>query len=373
MPQPIKVLVVDDSALMRRVITRLLESQADIKVIETASNGQEAIKKVAALRPDVVTMDVEMPGLNGVTTVTRLMRECPVPVVMLSAHTTEGARVTMEALAAGAVDFVPKPLKAGDTEKMARELARKIRVARRASFKRCPVAPAAQKPVTVSHKQRTVSKPVSKTTTREEVAPTPEPAVRKTPEKTELLVIGSSTGGPAALQVLLPVLPANLSCGVVVVQHIPVGFSGPMAEHLNRKCKLEVKHAEHGDRVLPGQVLVAPAGFDLTFRKNAGRLSVALDKGSKPVPPGGFRPSVDVVMNSAAEVVGNQVMGVLLTGMGRDGARGMLAIKQRGGYTVAQDESTSVVYGMPKAAAELDATVKILPLPQIASEILRIV
>jgi len=344
MLRPIKVLVVDDSALMRRIITRILESQADIKVVDTAVNGQEAIKKATALRPDVVTMDVEMPGMNGVSTVTTLMRECPVPVVMLSAHTTEGARVTMEALAAGAVDFVPKPLKAGDTEKMARELARKVRVARRAVMKRYPAS-----------------------------SVIPRPAVKSSPGKMELLAIGSSTGGPAALQVLLPVLPAELPCGVVVVQHIPVGFSGPMAEHLNRKCKLEVKHAEHGDRVLPGQVLVAPAGYDLTFRRHTGQLCIVLDKGNKPVPPGGFRPSVDVMMNSAAEVVGNRTMGVLLTGMGRDGARGMLAIKQRGGYTVAQDESTCVIYGMPKAAAELSAAQRILPLPQIAGEILRIV
>ncbi len=344
MLQPIKVLVVDDSALMRRIITRILESQADIKVVDTAVNGQEAIKKATALRPDVVTMDVEMPGMNGVSTVTTLMRECPVPVVMLSAHTTEGARVTMEALAAGAVDFVPKPLKAGDTGKMARELARKVRVARRAVMKRYPAS-----------------------------SVIPRPVVKSSPGKMELLAIGSSTGGPAALQVLLPVLPAELPCGVVVVQHIPVGFSGPMAEHLNRKCKLEVKHAEHGDRVLPGQVLVAPAGYDLTFRRHAGQLCIVLDKGNKPVPPGGFRPSVDVMMNSAAEVVGNRSMGVLLTGMGRDGARGMLAIKQRGGYAVAQDESTCVVYGMPKAAVELGAAQRILPLPQIAGEILRIV
>ncbi|AGL01705.1 protein-glutamate methylesterase/protein-glutamine glutaminase [Desulfoscipio gibsoniae] len=360
MPQPIKVLVVDDSALMRRVITRLLEAQVDIKVVDTAANGQEAIKKVTVLRPDVVTMDVEMPGMNGVATVTRLMRKCPVPVVMLSAHTTEGARVTMEALAAGAVDFVPKPLKAGDAEKMVRELAHKVQVASRAVMKRCP-APSVKPRPAGGH--RVV----------DELAVASLPAAKPSPGKMELLAVGSSTGGPAALQVLLPALPGDLPCGVVVVQHIPVGFSGPMAEHLNRKCKLVVKHAEHGDQVLPGQVLVAPAGYDLTFRRYAGQLSIALDKGNKPVPPGGFRPSIDVMMNSAAEVVGNRTMGVLLTGMGRDGARGMLAIKQRGGYTIAQDESTCVVYGMPKAAAELGAARKILPLSQIAAEILRIV
>ncbi len=364
MPSPIKVLVVDDSALMRRVITRLLEAQPGIRVIDTAGDGEEAIRKVALLRPDLVTMDVEMPGMNGVQAVGRLMREHPLPVIMLSAHTTEGARVTMEALAAGAVDFVPKPQKVGEVERMAVELARKIRVVVRAgALKKKPLARTAAPPPVA---------PLRKTP-RTAKSATPAPVKTTAQAPVELVVIGSSTGGPAALQQLLPALPASFPCGIVVVQHIPVGFSGPMAEHLNRKCKMEVSHAAHGDQVLPGRVLVAPAGYDLLFRRYGDRLSVALDKGNKPVPPGGFRPSVDGVMNSAAEVVGDRVLGVLLTGMGRDGAKGMLAIKKRGGRTIAQDESTSVVYGMPRAAAELGAADKILPLQHIPGEIMRLV
>ncbi len=360
MRQSIKVLVVDDSALMRRVITRLLEAQPDITVVDTAADGEEAIRKVIALRPDVVTMDVEMPGMNGVQTVSRLMREHPLPVIMLSSHTTEGARVTMEALAAGAIDFIAKPEKSG-IDKMAMELARKIRVVIGSARKK----PAPQKPL----------KPVPPPDPKKSPPAGAAPAVRiekKEPRKPlELVVIGSSTGGPAALQVLLPALPAGFPCGIVVVQHIPVGFSGPMAEHLNRRCALEVLHAGHGDLILPGRVLVAPAGYDLFFRRSGGKLSVALEKGSKPVPPGGFRPSVDIVMTSAAEVAGSRSMGVLLTGMGRDGAKGMLAIKKRNGCTIAQDEATSVVYGMPKAAADLGAAEKILPLTQIAGEVQR--
>ena len=360
MLRQIKVLVVDDSALMRRIVSRLLEMQSDIRVVDTAVDGEDAIRKVKQHRPDVVTMDVEMPGLNGVETVRRLMQQCPVPVIMLSAHTMEGTSVTMEALAAGAVDFVPKPTKAGGAEKMVADLTRKIRVARRASIGGCTAAPAESKVSEYQPKPKTA-------------APVAATAEKFAYSKIDLVVIGSSTGGPAALQNLLPALPANFPCGIIVVQHIPVGFSGPMSEHLNRKCKIEVKHAEHGDKVTPGQVLVAPAGYDLYLRKYGDRLSVALDKGNKPVPPGGFRPSVDVVMNSAAEVVGNNTLAVLLTGMGRDGARGMLAIRQRGGRTIAQDESTCVVYGMPKAAADLGAAEKILPLPQIAAEIIRLV
>lgn len=362
MLQPIKVLVVDDSALMRRVITRLLETHPDITVVDTAADGQEAIRKVAALRPDVVTMDVEMPVMNGVQAVGRLMRDHPLPIIMLSSHTTEGARTTMDALAAGAVDFVPKPAKSGNVEKMALELVRKIRVVR---------ASAANRAANVQSAAPLTLKPAA---SRVSTAPGPAaPAKRASMQPVELVVIGSSTGGPAALHVLLSALPANFPCGVVVVQHIPVGFSGPMAEHLNRRCSMEVVHAGHGDLVLPGKVLVAPAGHDLLFRRYGSRLSVVLEKGNKPIPPGGFRPSVDVVMSSAAEVVGGRVLGVLLTGMGRDGARGMLAIKQQGGRTLAQDESTCVVYGMPKAAADLGAADKILPLTQIAPEIMRVV
>ena len=361
MPQPIKVLVVDDSALMRRVITRLLEAQPDIRVIDTARDGEEAIRKVASLHPHVVTMDVEMPGLDGVQTVSRLMRLHPLPVIMLSAHTTEGARVTMEALAAGAVDFVAKPQKPGGVETMAFELARKIRVVRGSALKRAAITRSPRRPA-----PRQVPPPGPR-----KAAPVSRARAAASGAPVELVVIGSSTGGPAALQQLLPNLPAAFPCSVVVVQHIPVGFSGPMAEHLNRKCKVQVSHAGHGDQLLPGRVLVAPAGYDLLLRRYGNRLGVALDKGNKPVPPGGFRPSVDGVMNSAAEVVGARALGVLLTGMGRDGARGMLAIKQRGGRTIAQDEGTSVVYGMPKAAADIGAADSILPLPQIAVEIIR--
>lgn len=360
MLQPIKVLVVDDSALMRRVVTRLLDAQPGIRVVDTAADGEEAVRKVISLRPDVVTMDVEMPGLDGVQAVARLMRDHPVPVIMLSSYTTEGARVTMDALAAGAVDFVPKPQKSAGVEKMAAELARKIRVV--VSSSRGRTANALEQPPA----------PVP-TAGRVSAASQAVPGKPASHQPLELVIIGSSTGGPAALQILLPALPAVFPCGVVVVQHIPVGFSGPMAEHLNRRCSMEVVHAGHGEQVLPGRVLVAPAGYDLLFRRYGGRLSVALDKGNKPVPPGGFRPSVDGVMLSAAEVVSNRAMGVLLTGMGRDGAKGMLAIKQRGGRTIAQDEATCVVYGMPKAAADLGAADRILPLPKIAAEIIRVV
>lgn len=352
---PIKVLVVDDSALMRRLITRFLEADGEFRVIDTASNGEEAIKKITNLRPDVVTLDVEMPVMDGLTTLGTIMKQRPIPVVMLSALTYEGARETMRALSLGAVDFVSKPTKPGEMEAMVADLKFKLRAAAQASLRRVA--------------QRKAVSPIRP------VAPviTPTGPQPRTGGKVGLVVIGSSTGGPAALQQLVPVLPATLSAGVVIVQHIPVGFSGPMSEHLDRKSKLKVKHAAQGDSVTPGTVLVAPAGYDLTFRGRPGALTVNLDPGKGPVPPGGFRPSVDVVMTSAAQTCGANCMGVLLTGMGRDGAKGMLEIRQRRGHTIAEAESTCVVYGMPKAAYEIGGAEKVLPLYDIAQEIVKMI
>lgn len=352
---PIRVLVVDDSSLMRRLIIRFLEEDVNIKVIDTAADGEEAIRKVQSLKPDVVTLDVEMPVLDGLATLGRLMRLSPVPVVMLSAHTTEGARATLQALALGAVDFVAKPTRPGDMAAMVADLKYKIKAAAQATLKRTPFVPPRPKlsPEVSDPKNNYIS------------------ATRTAGRKIELVVIGSSTGGPAALQQIIPSLPENLQAGVVIVQHIPVGFSGPLAEHLDRKSKVKVKHAEQGDRITPGQVLVSPAGYDLYFRGRPGSVSVHLDPGQGPVPPGGFRPSVDVVMKSAAENLGGHVMGVLLTGMGKDGAQGMVAIKKQSGITVAEAESSCVVFGMPRAAIEMGGAGKVLPLYEIAGEIIR--
>lgn len=344
----VKVLVVDDSSLMRRLISRLLEEDPGIKVVGSATDGIDAIQQIKTLKPDVVSLDVEMPKLDGIGTLRRMMIECPVPAVMLSAHTHEGARATMDALSAGAVDFVAKPSSSAELPAMVEELKAKLKVAARVSMRRvfarrAPVPP--------------------------QVKPTTSPIRRQACGKIDLIVIGCSTGGPAALQQIIPFLPADLPAGVVIVQHIPVGFSKSMAEHLDRKSKIKVSHAEEGDVIKPGHVLVAPAGFDLTFKSRGSTFFVNLSNLGQPLPPGGFRPSVDVVMKSAAEVLGCRTMGVLLTGMGRDGAQGMLAIKNQGGPTTAEHESSCVVYGMPKAAVDLGAAGKVVPLSQIAQEI----
>jgi len=366
---PVKVLVVDDSALMRRLISRALESHRDIQVIGTAVDGMDALAKINALKPDVVTLDVEMPVLDGLSALRRIMRECPLPVIMFSTLTALGTRATIEALAAGALDFVTKPSSPALLAPMVEELAGKIKVAAavpRSRFaRRLPAA--AWQERTVVPARRPEAAPVR-------AGAVAAPAAGRRPAgRTGIVVIGCSTGGPAALQQVVPALPRDFPAPVVVVQHIPVGFSRPLAEHLDRKSHLEVRHAEDGDAVAAGRVLVAPAGFDLTFRDRAGRVTVALDKGSAPVPPGGFRPSVDVVMTSAAHVFGEGAVGVLMTGMGRDGAQGMKEIKKYNGRTIAEAEITCVVYGMPRAAVEAGAADRVVPLPQIAREIMNMV
>lgn len=344
---PVKVLVVDDSALMRKLIARLLSSYPDIQVAGVAVDGNDALNQIASLQPDVVTLDVEMPVLDGLSALKRIMREYPRPVIMFSTLTKKGARATIESLALGAVDFVAKPSGTGELAPMVEELARKIKTAALVPGNRAAGRPLAP---------RTISRPVA--------------TVIRPTGKTSLVVVGTSTGGPAALHTVIPALPQGFPAAVVVVQHIPVGFSKPLAEHLARRSVLPVRHAEPGDPVAPGQVLVAPAGYDLTFRGRAGEAYVVLDRGSGPVPPGGFRPSADGVMTSAARVFGSAAMGVLMTGMGRDGALGMKEIKKYSGRTIAEAESSCVVFGMPRAAIEIGAADRVAPLPQIVQEIL---
>nr|WP_207755007.1 chemotaxis response regulator protein-glutamate methylesterase [Desulforadius tongensis] len=359
-------MVVDDSSLIRRLVTRMLEENKDIQVIGQAADGLEAVEQVKKLRPQVVTMDVEMPKLDGIAALRRIMKENPVPVIMLSALTTEGARATMQALAGGAVDFVPKPMRAGQLGPMIAELSAKIRVAAGVSLHK--VARSAPSPVRPKLGSAAAA-PVPRTVPSKPAVITP---VRKT-GKIEIVVIGCSTGGPAALQNIIPKLPAGFPVGVVVVQHIPVGFSQSLAEHLNRRSAIEVIHGSGGDEVRPGRVIVAPAGCEMHFERRGSRVTVKTVKCGEPVPPATFRPSVDQVMKAAADVYGGSILGVLLTGMGKDGAQGMLQIKKLGGRTIAEDESSCVVFGMPKAAIDLGAAEKVVPLPKIAEQIMQMV
>ena len=376
----IKVLVVDDSAVMRQLIAKMLGRSHDIDVIGTAFDGQDALVKAATLKPDVISLDVEMPRMDGLAALRRIMKENPVRVIMCSTLTSSGSKCTVEALEAGAFDFITKPSSPAQLEPMVSELLKKIRLA-------------FSIPVNRLVRQSNIVKPFSSLVTgNKHFGATPgvvsgaiaskrtAPGLPQTRSATatrrgciRLVVIGCSTGGPAALMKVVPALPHDLSVPVVIVQHIPQGFSRPLAEHLDRKSSLKVFHAEAGTPLKAGSVLVAPAGYDLTFQNKAGIVSVVLDLGSGPVPPGGFRPSVDGVMTAAAEVYGDGVLGVLMTGMGRDGAKGMNEIKRRSGRTIAEDESTCVIFSMPRAAIENGSADFVLPLPQIPGGIIEMV
>jgi len=344
---PIRVLVVDDSPLVRRAIERLLDADSLVTVIGTAVDGLDALAKIRDLRPDVVTLDVMMPRLDGLKVLGCIMRDHPVRVLMLSSLTQEGADETLQALDLGAVDFIDKTalLLSGDPAVAGRELLSKLRTV------------AAVDPSRLGRREAV----------REGAA---NVTALLRPPGADVVVVGASTGGPPALQALIPALPADLSAGVVVVQHIPAGFTRPLAGRLDAVSGLSVREAEQGDRVRPGEVLIAPGGRHLTFAKRGGEMVVVLD--SEPS-DAVHRPSVDVTMQSAAALWGRRCSGVLLTGMGSDGAWGMWSIRARGGWTIAESEESCVVYGMPRAAVELGAASEIVSLGKIATRLAAIV
>lgn len=366
----IRVLVVDDSAFMRKVLSDLFKSESDFEVVDVARNGVEAIEKVVQHSPEVVTLDIEMPVLDGLSALEKIMAVKPTPVIMVSSLTKAGADATIRALSLGAVDFVAKS--AGPISRIddiAKDLLQKCREVKGVSPKRLqpketppftgvkpkPAAPVAVPPVTPA----TLPK-----------VPTAAPAsAADFPLLSDWIVaIGTSTGGPRALQEVLPRLPGNLPCPAIVVQHMPPGFTKSLADRLNSLCALTVKEAEDNDRLVAGTVFVAPGDFHLTIRKEGGGAFIKLNK--EPA-IGGLRPAVDPMMVSVAETYGAKTVGVILTGMGHDGAKGMQAIKRLRGLTIAEDQSTSVVFGMPKAAIEAGVVDTVLPLPQIADGIVQ--
>lgn len=361
---PIRVLITDDSAFMRVALTRMIESDPEIEVCGTATNGRDALQKLAALDPDVVTLDVEMPELNGIDTLRQIMARAPRPVIMVSSLTREGAETSLDALDHGAFDCVAKPASYAsmDVVRIREELLSKLKAAGISRRRRMPSlgssggSGSSGSPATTAP----AVKPASPLRAIPALAshPTTAPA---------LVCIGTSTGGPKALQDVIGNLPQDLSVGVVVVQHMPVGFTASLAVRLNSISTISVREAKHGDRVEPGLVLIAPAGQHLTFLRLAGgRLTVQLSH----EPAHSLHiPSVDNMMLSAAAVCGPTAMGVIMTGMGADGAQGMKAIHAAGGFNIGQDEATSVVYGMPRACAEMGTLNRVVPLGQIAKEI----
>jgi two-component system, chemotaxis family, protein-glutamate methylesterase/glutaminase len=342
----IKLLVVDDSAFMRKVLSDLFAAEPDFTILDTARDGRDAVDKVRRLKPDVVTLDVEMPIMDGLGALEIIMRDNPTPVVMISSLTREGADATLKALDKGAVDFVAKtagPI--SSIENIRAEILAKCRAAALANVKQ-------------------LIKPHPAVSRVSDYRPS-APAAQASEQ---IVAIGTSTGGPRALQEVLTRLPGNLPCGIVIVQHMPPGFTKSLSDRLNSLCALTVKEAENNDAVTPGRVLIAPGNYHLVLDRQNGKTLVKLNQDP---PIGGHRPSVDPMMESVAALYGSRATGVILTGMGHDGSRGMKAIKNHHGFTIAEDQTTTVVYGMPKSAIELGVIDKIVPLPGVAAEIVR--
>lgn len=338
-----KVLIVDDSALMRQLLTQIISSDPDLEVVGTAGDPIVAREKIKALNPDVLTLDIEMPHMDGLTFLEKLMRGHPMPVIMISSLTDKGADTTLRALSLGAVDYVSKPkldVSRGTIEQ-AQEIVAKVKVAARARIRResAPSVP----PPAQSEKRYQFS------------------ATHK------VVAIGASTGGTEALKDLLSPLPADFP-GIVIVQHMPEAFTHQFAQRLDSLCRIRVKEAQDGDRILPGHALLAPGGHHMTAVRKGMEYGVHVYRGER---VNRHIPSVDVLFSSCARSLGKNSLGVLLTGMGADGAKGMLEMKQASSFTIAQDESTCVVFGMPREAIQLNAVDQVLPLNHIPDALLK--
>lgn len=335
---PIRVLIVDDSAAMRQLLSRLLSMDRSIEVVGVASDPYMARDKIRDLKPDVLTLDVEMPRMDGLTFLEKLMRGHPMPVVMVSSLTQRGCDTTMRALELGAVDFFPKPtidVLAG-VEAAALDIVAKVKAASRA-----------------------------RVATARAVVPVAAPKCGlKLTDR--VLAIGASTGGTEAIRTVLASMPADAP-GIVIVQHMPAGFTTSFAERLDTLCKIRVKEAQDGDRILPGHALIAPGGLHMAVKRSGAQFSVRVFDAE---PVNRHRPSVDVLFDSVADQIQGNAVGAILTGMGDDGARGLKRMKDAGARTIAQDEATCVVFGMPKEAIATGGVDFIVPLEQVASKLL---
>ena len=334
--QPIRVLVVDDSVFMRTVLKGAMERSSEITVIGSAANGLDAVRRIKELKPDVVTLDIEMPGIDGLGVLEEVMKDNPLPIVMVSTKTQEGAEMTFKALELGAVDYVAKPLAKKDSslQQFQRDVISAIKTAR-----------------------------ASNTTERKSRSQTRVMPPRKLPSQVNDLVIaiGISAGGPATLHKVIPQIPVEFP-PIVIAQHMPPDFTGPFASRLNAASQIEVKEAQSGDTLKPGRLLLAPGNRHMTVRKTVTGYTIGLNDGEK---VSGFRPSADVLLGSVADSCGSKAIGLIMTGMGWDGAEGIRKLHAAGARTLSQDQESCVVYGMPKAAFETGCVDQVVSLAAI--------
>jgi two-component system, chemotaxis family, protein-glutamate methylesterase/glutaminase len=359
----IRVMVVDDSALVRRIASDILSADPEISVVATAAQAEFALPKLDKERPDVITLDLEMPGMGGLEAIRRIMMVRPTPIIVMSAHAQKGAELTLQALDLGAVDFVLKPSTSlsGGINSVANELIEKVKDAARIVFSP-PAAPVSRPPASFGASLTPFS---SVLPPRKSI---PNAAFRDATE-CELVAIGTSTGGPVALKTVLTMLPGDFPVGIVVVQHMPPLFTRAFAERLDGCCELTVKEAENGDAIIPGRVLVAPGDWHMVVSKFGTQPHISLHQGEN---VNGHRPSVDVLMHSVAVEFGRRAVGVIMTGMGKDGADGLKELHHRGGRVIAQDKNSSVIYGMNKEVVQNGGADDVVPLDAIATRIMEV-
>jgi two-component system chemotaxis response regulator CheB len=335
----IKVLVVDDSAIVRKILSTQLSQHRGIEIVGTAPDPYIARDKIVALNPDVLTLDVEMPRMDGITFLRKLMKYHPMPVIVLSSLTPKGGKTAMEALAAGAVEVMSKPGPAYTVGDACQDLVEKIKAASRVRLDKNIACQRQSTPVRQTHMIETTNK---------------------------IFAIGASTGGVQALAQVLSALPSNAP-GTLVVQHMPARFTTSFAEHLNNECQVNVKEAQDGDRVIPGRILIAPGGFHMSLQRSGANYYVSVKDGP---PVCRQKPSVEVMFHSVAKYAGANAIGAILTGMGNDGAEGLLNMRKNGAHTIAQDEESCIVFGMPKEAIERGAAEKVVSLSNIAQTLI---
>jgi len=355
----ISVVVVDDSAFMRKALASMLEKDPEINVVATARDGMEGLELIRKYNPDVITLDIEMPRMDGLTALKHIMMEMPKPVLIVSSLTVEGAEATLKAMELGAVDFIPKQLSkvSLDIVKIEEDLRAKVKQIARRKFR--PPVPTRTRPVLVStpstHAAHAEAEP------RRDVVRQSGSLLR------DVVAIGVSTGGPPAVQKVLSALPANFPAAIIIAQHMPAAFTGPFAKRLDSVCQVSVKEAETGDRLAPGQVFIAPGGKHLKLLQKVSRVEIEITTDPADAL---YKPSANVLVASAADAVGKRALGVILTGMGSDGMEGVKVLKAKGGRALAQSDSTCVVYGMPKAIVDAGLADEIVDIDDMAQAIM---